>query len=692
MLRIGLMCLIILSVIDVKAQLVGQTELSAKAEKLKKRADESYERMHFLKAVQGYKSVLKEQNLPEVELRLGDSYRALNLSNEAVFWYERSLADGAGFDKEDWLNYGLMLCANERYEEAREIYSEHVSTDPWLQDHIAAIDSFIVFYRDQHAYEVSWEPFNSSEKDFSPSFINDELMFVSARKNGPASRTFQWDGTQFLDLFQRTSDNRVEKLKGSINSRYHEGPATFWDKGNKVFFTRNSFNGSNVKLSKDGVNNLRIFYGEKNKTGQWQVEEEFPYNSDVYSVGHPSITADGKTLYFASDMPGGYGGVDLYKSEYKHDHWQTPENLGSAINTPRDELFPYVHEDGRLYFASDGHEGMGGLDLFRVRIGTGTEPINLGFPINTSSDDFGLTYRPSTNQAFFSSNRPGGMGDDDIYSVTLSDYAVEVVLVDELTGEPISTSGRIDLIRTLRTQMNSPGLSVAGTRIKFGVEKGTSFLVTGSADGYFQGNLIMQLKDEAFDEVQHLYYEIPLKRTNLQKQAEMLIVVNNDLPTQHFYNIEGLNEPYNGTIAELRNFLKNEGYTIFKETYLTNIYYDFDRSEIRPDAAKSLDDLATILRSDEALHIILEAHTDIRGSNQYNQLLAKKRVDAARQYLLKGGIEPNRIYTGSHGEEQTFTDCLDCSEDEHQSNRRTEIRIEINKVELDKRLTTINKY
>ncbi|MDW3190810.1 MAG: OmpA family protein [Cytophagales bacterium] len=666
-------------------------QLPTKVEKLKKRADHQFEQMHFLKAVAGYKEVLKYEKMPAIELRLADSYRLLNQPMEAAFWYSRAITDGADLSKENLLNYALMLSASERYQEAKSIFVEHGSSDPWVQDHVTAIDSFANFYKDQHAYKVSWESFNSSEKDFSPSFVNGELVFVSARATRSTSGTFQWDGTSFLDLFKRMDESQVTRLKGSINSKYHEGPATFWDKGTKAFFTRNSFDGTKVKLSEDGVNNLRIFYAELSKSGQWVVKSEFPFNSEKYSMGHPSISGDGKTLYFASDMPGGFGGVDLYKSEYKYNQWETPVNLGPEINTPRNELFPYIHTDGLLYFASEGHEGIGGLDLFRASMSEESEPQNLGFPINTSADDFGLTFRPKSNQAYFSSNRPGGMGDDDIYSVHMSDYAVEVVLVDELTGEPISTTGRIDLLRTLRSQMNSPGISIAETRLQFGVERGTSFLVTGSADGYYQGNLIMQLEDEQFERVKHLYYEIPLRRTNIQQQTEILIVVNNDRHTQFFYSKNGRTTPFDGTLGVLRTFLNMEGYTVVKETYLTNIFYDFDRSDIRADAAESLEELAQILKTDESLHIILESHTDVRGTNQYNQLLAKRRVDAAQQFLMDLGINVDRIYTGSHGEEQTFVNCNDCSEDQHQRNRRTEIRIEINKVKQNKRLTSINR-
>ena len=363
-------------------------------------------------------------------------------------------------------------------------------------------------------------------------------------------------------------------------------------------------------------------------------------------------------------------------------------NLGPNVNTPRDEMFPYIRNNGVLYFSSTGHYGLAGLDIYMYKIGENTEAENMGFPVNTNGDDFGISFYKNTNKAYFSSNRAGGMGEDDIYSVFVYDYAINVKLVDAITREPISSGGRIDVLKTMRTHLNDNGVSVPQTSYSFGVEAGTSFFVTGSAEGYYQGNLIIQLENDLTRDVEQREYEIPLSRMDGGMETEILVVINNDSPSQLFYKEDVDFIAYDGSLSELKSNMMQQGIEVVKETYLTNILYDFDQYEIRPDASRSLDRIADYLHEDDELNIVLEAHTDERGSNQYNRLLAKRRVEAAKDYLLKNGISNDRIFIGSHGEEKTLNDCSDgCNETQHQQNRRTEIRIEINKQKSKQRLT-----
>ncbi len=650
---------------------------SKRFENLVEQADRKFDRFHFKDAVDQYKKAYEIDQNVDLALKLAKTFRQLNQPLEAEFWYSQAAKDPSVFSVEDQLHYADMLKSNGNYQEALMIYEQHQDKGDWIKEHVNALKSIQTFYQKEHAYEVEWMPFNSTAKDFSPVFRNSELVFVSNRSSsGPL---FMWDKTPYLDLLTLKDGERVNELGKKINTDYHEGPATFFSNGTKMFFTRNNYCDNRMGLSEDGISKLKIYYSESANESDWSRPEEFLYNSDEFHTAHPSITGDGSTLYFASDRPGGFGGIDLYRSEFNNGSWSEPVNLGPKVNTPRDEMFPYIHDNHTLYFASNGHEGLGGLDIFRVDLRSNEHPENLGYPVNTNADDFGISFFPESPKAYFSSNRPGGMGDDDIYSVFIYDHMVNVVLVDKETGEKITGQGRIDVLKTTKKSTNN-GTTVPKTDIIFGVEAGTSFVVTGSSDGYYQGNLIIQLDDKLMKEDSTIHYKIPLERFSTELGAEVLVVINNDAPTQLFYSTGEDYNYFDGSLKELKSHLYRNNYEITKETYLTNILYDFDKFDIRSDAAQSLDKIVEYLNQDKELNIVLESHTDIRGSNQYNQLLAKRRVEAAKAYLLEGGIAMDRIFTGSHGEEKTLINCEgNCYEYQHQKNRRTEIRIEVNK-------------
>lgn len=667
----------VLVIAAVQAQPAKSNAIANKFNTQVEKGDRNFDRFHYQAALDHYKKAFENKKSSQLSLKIATCYRLLNQPLETEFWYNLTIKIGEELAADDMLHYAQALRANEKYDEALEIYEAHLPHAPWVSKQVEALKNRHTFFQNQDAYSVEWASFNSSEKDFSPVYFKDDIVFVSNRSS--SGKTFGWDESYYLELFVADEHDEIEPFSKKINTGFHEGPATFYENGSKMLFTRNNYLNSKMNATKDGVNKLKIYSSEQVNNG-WITPTEFPYSSDEYTTAHPSVSMDGKVLYFASDMPGGYGGVDLYMSTFANESWSLPVNLGPKINTEQDEMFPFIHKGNVLYFSSTGHAGLGGLDIFRVYLDGDGVVENLGYPVNTNSDDFGIAFYKNTNEAHFSSNRQGGMGDDDIYSVFLYDYIIDLVLVDGVTGEQIETSGRIDVLKTRRAEVLNNGITVSETAITFGVEAGTSFFATGSADGYYQGNLIIQLKEEEVRGVQKLSYEIPLTKLEGKQDAEILVVVNNDAPTQLFFLLQDENYPFDGTLSELKKYLYEKDYEIVKETYLTNILYDFDRYDIRADAARGLDKVIQYLKADKELNIILESHTDVRGSNQYNQMLAKKRVKAAKQYLMNGGIHRDRIFIGSYGEEKTIMDCVgECDEDIHQKNRRTEIKIEVNK-------------
>ncbi|MEM6523401.1 MAG: OmpA family protein [Bacteroidota bacterium] len=640
-------------------------------------ADRKFDHFHFMEASAHYKHALKIKMSPKVQLKLADTYRLMNKPMDAEFWYQQAINGKAYMADEDSINYAQMLLANGNYDQALLIFTNLEGKEEWIAMKAQALRRIEELYSNQYTYDVEWATFNSSQKDFSPVRRKGEIVFVSGRAK--SRQKHKWDHSNFLELFT-VEEGMVKAFHPNINTGYHEGPSTFFDNGNKMYFSRNNFHKDRMGLSKDGVNKLKIYYSESKNDGDWSQPTEFKYNSAEYSTAHPSITSDGRALYFASDMPGGYGGVDIYKVEYKDGRWDSPINLGPNVNTPRDEMFPYIRKNGVLYFSSNGRYGLGGLDIFKYMLAEDKAAENMGYPVNTHSDDFGISFDNDTNKAYFSSNRAGGMGEDDIYSVFVYDYAINVKLVDALTREPIQSSGRIDVLKTMRTHLDDNGVSVPRSSYSFGVEAGTSFFITGSAEGYYQGNLIIQVENELVSDKKQREYEIPLTPMNGIKETEIIVIINNDEPSQLFYKKDTEFTLYDGTLAELREYLQRQSMEVVKEVYLTNILYDFDQYDIRPDASRNLNRIADYLLEDKELNIILESHTDERGSNQYNKLLAKRRVEAARNYLRGSGISSERIFISSYGEEQTLNDCIrGCDELQHQQNRRTEIRIEVKK-------------
>lgn len=646
-----------------------------KFERLVKKADRNYDAYSYQKSIGIYEKALELNPDPNVKLKLADSYRHINEPAKSERWYRATIED-MQLSEDDMLNFGQVLSANGKYEEALAIFEKYEHKEDWVDDHVHALKNVDRFYVNEIAFDLQESIFNSEEKDFSPSFENDQLVFVTGRpSSGLFKPQYQWDNSRFLDLFTLDSGFRQSKVHRGINTRFHEGPATFFDSGDKMFFTRNNYLSRKAGQSEEGVNMLKIYYSERKNERRWKKPTEFPHNDDHHSTGHPTISSDGKTLYFASDMPGGYGGVDLYKSEFVNGAWQKPENLGAEFNTSEDEMFPFLHEDEVLYFASNGLEGLGGLDIFRKELDSKYVPRNLGFPLNTNADDFGIALKNGTNKGYFSSNRVGGTGDDDIYDVTIYDYIIEVNLIDSISGKPIN--GGLLVHEEFGGQTEYVASIEDNNTITFRGLKGSSFIVDGLASEYEEGKLKIATSQRS-NEITHLAFDLPL--VPLKKgEAEILIVENNKNISQVFVISSNDVTETEASLEEIRMRLANERIEVTGETILKNVYYDYDVFTIREDAGAELNKLFEYLVENENLNLLLESHTDVRGSLSYNERLARNRAEAARDYLVEKGLSYERISFLHYGEERVFNECEEeaCEEDEHQENRRTEIRLKL---------------
>ena len=480
---------------------------------------------------------------------------------------------------------------------------------------------------------------NSKYSDFSPMFHNDsDIVYASAKDSSIlTTRRYRWTNQPFLDLYVAKRKNDEGDLFGSkkfsnkINTKFHEASLAFSPDQKTIYFTRNNY-GKRLKRGKNGINHLKI-YRSQWVNGEWTEAVELPFNSENYSTGHPTISTDGKKMYFVSDRPGGFGGTDIYAVDiYDNGTYSEPRNLGRTINTEAKEMFPYVTEKA-LYFSSNRAMGFGGLDIYKS---DGADEmfsvgINLGKPINSNRDDFSYIIDSTGVKGYFASNRKGGKGDDDIYSFTyiLNLNAISGSVENMSTGEVIKRAN-ISLYQdgSLVKQAIS---DIAGKYTFKHLDPTTEYSVVAKKEGFVKDSLSVKTKENK---------NITVFQT-LKEQKK----IENSVPTSKAF------EP-------------------------SNVYFDFDSYKITSLSAQELDKLITVLKENQDLSLKIESHTDAVGSKAYNKYLSEKRAESTRAYIVSQGIDPSRILSAmGYGEERLLNDCWDgkpCAPKQHRLNRRSE--------------------
>jgi len=434
--------------------------LFAQTSKLKK-AQKYMEDLNYVGAIGLLNQILDNSDNPEAKIIIAEAYRKISDSENAEFWYGQVVRlPEAEIDHS--LYYGQALQRNGKCDMAQEWYSKFLAAKPddiRGQYLVRACDyEEELMTKNSGIYEVTHLDFNSNLDDFGPVYYEDGLVFSSERANSSSvSRTHSWTGNPFLDLHYVDRKSNGDDEEGtcgnymygrptkwsSANTKFHDAAVCFTDDQSMMFYTRNNLEGK----SDDDIVKLKVFYANNNGSGQFSDPVGLPFNSDEYSVAHPTLSVDGSRLYFSSDMPGGQGGMDLYYADKQGSSWGPPMNMGPEVNTEAHEIFPYYHKTGRLYFSSDGHIGIGGLDLYYMDDkGNGNfGPIdNIGYPINTVSDDFGIIFNDEGTCGYLSSDRTGGAGRDDIYSFKKTAVPVEIYVFDENTKEPIEGAVVVD--------------------------------------------------------------------------------------------------------------------------------------------------------------------------------------------------------------------------------------------------------
>jgi outer membrane protein OmpA-like peptidoglycan-associated protein/tetratricopeptide (TPR) repeat protein len=488
-----LLLLLLLGVSAVEAQVIeGGSGNSTVAGGIGK-AEKLYKDLAYNDAIPLYESYLKKHDSTRAMCELGDCYRLTSNFERAEYWYSKAVEKG-DIAPEYKLHYAKMLQANEKYEEAAKWYAAYKQSAPEDKragNQLKASADYGQYLLTRDRYQIKNLSFNSSGYDFAPMWFDKGLVYSSSRDSSKAiGREHTWTGTQFFDMYyvegDKTTFGKPKQMKTDAVTKYHEAAPSFTSDSKKVYFTRNNYYNGKTKMSEDKIVKLKIFESDVDGT-TWKNDKPFPYNNDEYSVGHPALTPDGNTMYFISDMPGGFGGTDVYVSNKEGESWSTPKNLGEQINTEGMEMFPYVDEDGVLYFASDGQGGLGGLDIFKVKQDIKTKQFgkirNIGAPINSSYDDFSLVYGPDKSTGYFTSNRPEGKGLDDIYSFEDDGIYLEGIVVDAQTGLPICNSKVVMKAKLTKSEEGRSSTECDG-EFEFGVIKNMDYCFEASAEGY----------------------------------------------------------------------------------------------------------------------------------------------------------------------------------------------------------------
>lgn len=620
-----------------------------------KLADKSFEEFAFVEAIGLYEYAYEKDTTDNyVVKRLAESNRNIGNTEEVEKWLKK-LIDRHVEQPEDIFNYSQALKSNGKYLLAEQWLKEYADLRPEdgrVNIQVSLLEYIKFLMRDSTNYEILNTSTNTIGSDMGPAFYKDRLVFSSTSIGEKGGATYKWNELPYLKMYSAQIGpygdlNSVQSFAPKLKTAYHDGPVSIDPIKEIIYFTRNNYVKGKTSKSRDGVVNLKIFIGKK-ENDEWKLTGPFPYNSNEYSVGHPSIYKDGSVLYFASDMPGGYGKSDIYFSVFSNGQWSKPFNLGPKINTEGNEFFPFISNDGVLYFASDGHGGLGGLDIyFSVpERGVFSSIENMGYPVNSSKDDFGLALDSTGVKGYFASNRPGGKGDDDLYFMKIKHIPVIIrgVIKDRDTKDVLADA-KISVINEAGNAIATSVTPIDG-QFEFEVNKGQQYTINVTKEFYTENEVVivtasLRPNDEAFSEI----------------FLEQKIEVDNSPAPKIMEEEEG------------------EALQVIELEYIN---YELDKSDIRPDAAATLDKLIALLKEFPDLEIRIESHTDSRGSDDYNMLLSKKRAKAAFDYVVSKGIDPNRLLYHGYGETRLLNKCangVECTEEQHEVNRRSIVKV-----------------
>lgn len=600
------------------------------------KADTSFAHQEYLDAMNYYLKALKNDPKDKhSSYRIAECLRVMNKYGEAAEWYEKAMENGyTGNDL--WKNYGDVLVLQGNYQGALTAYQQYSNAFPDDKRIKLKIESckYALENKDKpYSFKISNESkINSVFSDYGVARVGNRIIFASTRFEETNDTRFdQNTGQGFSDFYEavfNTKDSiyeNVKKSKGAINTKFNDGTFTYHEASKTGYFMQ--CNGESGKKE-----NCRIYYSSYDPVGNiWSDSKVFEHTKDAY-VGHPAISQDGNTLYFVSNMPGGFGGKDIWMIRKENGSWGQPVNAGPSVNTIEDEMFPSFSGDSMLYFSSNGLKGFGGLDIFGVRLINGKisgTPENMNLPINSSADDFSIFFT-SVNTGSFCSNRKGGKGDDDIYSFKLAPLELVAIgnIVENLKMKPMS-----------------------GVKVTMKGTDGTEHVAITDNKGEYQ---FRDLKP-------NVTYTVSVQKKGYFGDAKTLAT---------------------GNVKFSKEYSKKTGYDLDfgmlkltkEEVEIPNIYYEFNKWELNEYSKRSLDQLSVMLKETPNVKVVLNSHTDEKGSDEYNLKLSERRAKSVVDYLVSTGISSERLEAKGWGESAPLIRNAQTDED-HAKNRRTTFKV-----------------
>ena len=634
------------------ALLSSTSLLFAQPEKELEKANEMYKNFSYVDAIKIYERIAQKGFVNQEMLEsLGNAYYYNAEYKKALPWYEQLFQEGKYKVKpEYYYRYAQTLKSVGDYTQADKMMAKFVELTN-ANDTRAALfeenkDYQTVIKNNSGRFQLNNASVNTENSEYGTAFYGDKIVFAGATDARKAKRgVSQWTGESFYDLYEAEHfDQKLGSRKpfsSSINTQFNESTPVFTKDGNTMYFTRNNY--VNRKLGSDIENTilLKILRATKDKNGNWGNIVEVPFNSDQYNVAHPALSPDEKYLYFASDMPGSFGNSDIFRVEILGDNqYGTPENLGNIINTAGRESFPYISKDNVLYYSSDGIPGLGGLDIFAVKFnadGSTSKPVNIGMPGNSADDDFCFVFNSDSKIGFLTSNRPGGKGKDDIYSFH--------------EDKPLLFSCQKNIKGIVKDAKTKAVIADAKVILSDKVMKEVS-TDQSKTDGTF-----------TFEKVNcndsHYYLRGEKEK---YETAEVNVTVGKD---EVLYEI----------LLNPREVAIKKGMDLAKVFEIKEIKFDYNKADIRSDAAVELTKIVEVMREYPKMKIDIRSHTDSRGADSYNLKLSDRRAKATLEWIVKQGIDRKRLKAKGYGETRLVNGCsngVPCTEEEHQENRRSE--------------------